>query len=450
MSKGKTVITIGAGGAKDIGMPLGSELHDKICQLDVNLVAALLYQSLKKRAEQFWKKHPEVKSSGLGSYSVDGFIKCYLSFLIGKYQHAYLEKKRETATDQDFLEKIHDEIMKLAPTDLFFREKFLNFGKKNKLIEEFLEEDLVGTEPDVEKALSQCPEYEAFSCTAKIARENCRSSVDVLLSHIIKDKIILPPFAEKDKVVTYIKKLVAFSILCLENNLSLSGVNNWYHVLSEAIVNRDNLDDITIICFNYDRTLDEFLNKHLPHQYREEIKKRIIYPYGSLSEVENACHDCKFGWLNNALKYAVGIDGHDGRIRFDYKGLDLLYNFITDAAEAGKPCLASFAKCIKTIGEDDQYTKERFTLAKQEISSANRLYFIGFGFIEENCANLGLESVMSNKNKIIFYTNYKGLEERIARYIKMPHGVSDREEDKCRIKSYGNIKDVLRSSFDQI
>lgn len=449
MSKGKTVITIGAGGAKDIGMPLGDELYKKICQLDINLIAAILYHSLKERAEIFLVKHPEAAKEGLAGYSVDGFIKCYLSFLIGQYQLTYLEEKRIGINDQDAFNANHKEIMSLAPNDVFFRDNFLHVAEKFQLVKEFLEQDMVGTEPDVKIALSKCPEYEPFICAAKIAKENCRSSVDTLLSHISKDKIILPAFAEKDKVITYIKKLVAFSILCLEDNRKLSSVDNWYHILSEAIVNRDNLDDISIICFNYDRTLDEFFNKHLPPQYREKIKEKIIYPYGSLSEAQDVDENCKFGWLNDALKNALGLEGNDGRIRFDYNSLDLFYNFIADAS-GSKLCLANFAECIRTIGEPNQYTTQRFGIAERGIKNSHRLYFIGFGFIKENCENLNLSSILSNKERIIFYTNYNGSEERIERYFRMPHGISDRDEEKCRIQSYKRIKDALRNTFDPI
>jgi hypothetical protein len=66
----------------------------------------------------------------------------------------------------------------------------------------------------------------------------------------------------------------------------------WYRHIGNLIITSGNdsaeisekIKNITIISFNYDRSLDYYLRTKLKKEYYDAIKEQIFYPYGKLAK----------------------------------------------------------------------------------------------------------------------------------------------------------------------
>jgi hypothetical protein len=175
-----------------------------------------------------------------------------------------------------------------------------------------------------------------------------------------------PDFIEVGKVA------IAIALLYREISSNLRPDNNWYQLLFKRLnspFEEFQNNKLSIITFNYDRSLEQYLfdvfkNNHYgksEEEYKEKLNQlRILHVYGSLGRL-----DCQFDNPENNLplvSYGNKLDPN--RIHFA-------------------------AKSIKIIPQKSSSPSKEFTEAQDLISKAKVLYFLGFGYNQDNMKRLG-------------------------------------------------------------
>ncbi|MDH7795811.1 MULTISPECIES: SIR2 family protein [unclassified Beijerinckia] len=167
---------------------------------------------------------------------------------------------------------------------------------------------------------------------------------------------------------------------------------SWYHSLAVGLMSGISasdgeastlFDNLTIIDFNYDRCVEHFLFHTLQWHFdwSEEIaasvmkKLRICHPYGSLGPLpwRDADQGQPFG-AANAL----------------------------DASQR-----------IRTFMERMEELPSELRSARQSLSEARNIIFLGFGFHEQNIRLIAPDPLLSNLDRRIYYSN-KGLSSTAA------------------------------------
>lgn len=230
--------------------------------------------------------------------------------------------------------------------------------------------------------------------------DNFLSSIEKELIDINPDKSSEPP--KKDELIKAGKELIAYFLLKAEDKEIFSADNFiWYRWLREAIINGDGdstikieekikakIENLEIISFNYDRSLAHYLDNKMPN-FSDKIKAKITYPYGSLSEAENSF---EYGKLKQMQ--APQMQASDDFCIFEF---------------FEKVEFQEMAKEIFVIGEErslegrkDEKKLEQF---KTNIipNQTKRIYFLGFGFIKQNC---DLFCATPDQTTEIYYTNF--------------------------------------------
>ena len=160
------------------------------------------------------------------------------------------------------------------------------------------------------------------------------------------------------------------------------------------------IDNLTLISFNYDRSLEHFLRMKLSPFY-DKLKERIIYPYGNLLKTDrdkNSFSEISYG----SLKERNSLSDYQKKSR------------IFEVAE-------KMHRSLRIIGEIQDTEKEKI---RSIISNAHKLYFLGFSFNQENCDVLGLfNKELDNKfrasHSTIYYTNYKSSKKIEKRFNEL-------------------------------
>jgi DNA segregation ATPase FtsK/SpoIIIE-like protein len=157
---------------------------------------------------------------------------------------------------------------------------------------------------------------------------------------------------------------------------------DWYTLLFERMTktlktpdsySRFRENEVTFITFNYDRSLEHFLHDSFVNSFgsmsssKDPIKEQIpfdfFHVYGVISELP---------WQSNkGMKY-----GKLPELRSE---------------------LSKMAKNIRPIYESSDPNSHDF---KKKIRSAKRIYFLGFGYAEENLDILGIPAVLNPTQKI--------------------------------------------------
>lgn len=145
-----------------------------------------------------------------------------------------------------------------------------------------------------------------------------------------------------------------------------------YHRLDSPFEEFQN-NKLSIITFNYDRLVEEYLFRAFKHWHTEKSESeceekikhlRILHVYGSLGRLEWQKDDS--GSPLPQVRYGTSLDA----------------NTVAFAADS-----------IKIIpGISDQLPKE-FKEARELIANANALYFLGFGYNKTNMTRLGLDTL---------------------------------------------------------
>jgi hypothetical protein len=177
----------------------------------------------------------------------------------------------------------------------------------------------------------------------------------------------------------------------------------WYRHIRNLIINsgknaeeiKKQIQNLTIISFNYDRSLDYYLRTRLSDYYNE-IKERVFYPYGKLADDNWDCDD--YGKYNKDGKFNPYND-----------------NELQEIEELGRG--------LRVIGELDDNDKKIYNLDvkvdnKINLTRSTKIYLLGFAFHESNCNLLGLNQLYKfSDQRNIYYTNFDE-SESINRAVK--------------------------------
>jgi len=387
----------------------------------------------------------------------------------------------------------------------------LNSFCSDKIFYEFIESNLnhlyLNSSQNSNQANSPFYKIILHNCSSryilisKLVRYYQPFSIDELLDSIKKDKIeclaplnldsnklkkILPNAEEKQEkdlknefrkdLINAGKTLIALFLLrsekieLFENDSYDVDSKIWYrHIRNLIISGKDdkeilgNIENLTIISFNYDRSLDYYLRTRLSKFY-PNIKERVIYPYGKLAEDEWDYKKDVYGqynkddaysdkdlkdYLNDIKKFgsALRVIGEldDESDKIDNKNLQEARKLQKDiqnleeykATASGnndlKTLLESDIKTLKELknSEANQEIKKEinFVLEKYEalmaLNCAHKIYFFGFAFHKQNCDLLQLDKLKNSKE--IFYTNYddsEGIKRVVTKIFKENHQIN--------------------------
>lgn len=293
--------------------------------------------------------------------------------------------------------------------------------------------------------------YKPYLDISKIVSHYQPFSIDELLDSIRQDKINISIedagiTKEKEKLIEAGKTLIAMFLLQAEDKEIFGNFEAtcWYRHLRSAIITSGRNDDeiakqlknMTIISFNYDRSLDYFLRTRLGKFY-DKIK--VIYPYGKLAgdwnEESQDYSDISYGYFKKSGE-------EDVKKRKE----------IFEVAEAiGKK---GGKERLKIIGELDDSCELKEI--QKSITEAMHIYFLGFGFHQENCRILGMTSETkltpeikilnekggtSHEGRIAFYTNFetsKKIKQNFRQFTNCdPENFSDK-----------SVYEALKSDFN--
>jgi len=211
----------------------------------------------------------------------------------------------------------------------------------------------------------------------------------------------LEPRGEDDR---YLGKLaIAYALIPFENTDTLFYDNSWYKTFIQKLkITFDGFDKnkISFITFNYDRSLEHFLITALRNQFNKTesevaeklLKIPIVHLYGKLGLLpwETAKPD------EYSREYNSKILPH--LLRRSSKSLKIIY----DKLELDNP---------------------EFKQARQILSAARRIYFLGFGYHKDNLDRLKIKSYLT-------YTNSVSSTERCSKIVegtsfKLPSELKD-------------------------
>jgi hypothetical protein len=229
----------------------------------------------------------------------------------------------------------------------------------------------------------------------------------------------------------------------------------WYRHIRNLIINsgkdsteiKKQIQNLTIISFNYDRSLDYYLHTRLSDYYGE-IKERVFYPYGKLA-VDNWDRkdygkfnkDGKFNPYNDdelreieelgqGLRVIGELDEDLSKKYFNLENKNLtkvnefkkeIGNFeeycrgIVGNNEPSKILNLDIDKLeeLKKSEKDDKIKDEiNFILEKYKtllaLHESHKIYFLGFAFHQQNCELLQLKNLLTLKvdQRDVYYTNF--------------------------------------------
>lgn len=279
----------------------------------------------------------------------------------------------------------------------------------------------------------------------------------------------------KNELIDAGKTLIALFLLRSEKRELFDNPNSkndskiWYRHIRNLIINsgknsaeiKKQIQNLTIISFNYDRSLDYYLRTRLSDYYGE-IKERVFYPYGKLAVDNWDCNnygkynkDGKFnpyndvelreivelgqglrviGELDEEVVIQEEFDDETKRKLKDFQDLKnrKLKNPNNNSGSDLQDYLEKIFRenYIDKLNEIYIYlgnkNEEFFDERKQQISKhqkdcnfflkryqanysllqCKKIYFLGFAFHEPNCDLLTLKETQSCSDKNIYYTNF--------------------------------------------
>jgi hypothetical protein len=182
------------------------------------------------------------------------------------------------------------------------------------------------------------------------------------------------------------KAAIAMTLLDYElrTHLRDRAKGDWYQLLFQRLncpFEKFQENDISIITFNYDRSLEHFLFETLTNTYKEKSELacaeklsqlKILHVYGSLG---------RLGWQSDDPENPVP--------KVNY------------GAAINKDTVISAASCIRIISEKNEDLPIEFQQARDWIKEAKAVYFLGFGYHELNMQRLGVETLEPRPPKVM-------------------------------------------------
>lgn len=392
----QTVIVIGAGANADfrlqnarndqsISMPTGEQLVRKIADEDelIKSVSFLFFEKFIRT--KFDKSFHDSKLEECTNLMCDFFNSIERSFLSQQeisQEYFYKEWERNYAGNQPMLGIRHFALALMDQIPIPERKKGAKAIKE--AIAGFIKND-----------------FSHYFELSEIVRSTQPFSIDELLNSIENEKVFTTKRdsgTSKKELVEAGKVLIANYLLQAEDEKTFQDFESicWYRHLRNMIMNcggnykevSSKIDQLTIISFNYDRSLEHFLRIKLSPFY-DKLKERIIYPYGNLLKTDEE--------KNSFLEIPYGFLKEESSLSY-YQRKSKIF----EVAE-------KIHRSLRIIGEIEGAEKKEI---RSIISNAHKLYFLGFSFNQENCDVLGLfNKELNNKfqasDNTIYYTNYK-------------------------------------------
>jgi hypothetical protein len=223
------------------------------------------------------------------------------------------------------------------------------------------------------------------------------------------------------------KEAIAAALVSFEKTASLFDVdmdNNWYqYLLGQLNTSFDEFgqNELAIITFNYDRSLEHYLFTALKHSYKKSDEECA----DKLSKIP-----------------IVHVHGKLGRLPWEESRHSLVpYDASTRPDKLGL-MVGRGGENIKIIHESVEEDPE-FNEAFELLMVAERVYFLGFGFHETNLKRLRIESLCQPDapDRTICGTS-DGLSQRqiqlVRGYKKMPNHLIDLFPQKIYEFLYNN------------
>lgn len=177
--------------------------------------------------------------------------------------------------------------------------------------------------------------------------------------------------------------------------------NDWYtYLFIKLLDGLDTIDDIinyfgknlSIITFNYDRSLENFLFQNLYEILKSQLKKE---------EIVRIIEKIPFIHVYGKSGYLEWESKKDENSMVPFNNSE---NYVYELA-------MKVSKMIEIIYEQRK-EKEEIRIAKELITNSNRLLFLGFGYDTLNLKILGFPEILNNQK--VFGTAYNNTEnERI-------------------------------------
>lgn len=244
--------------------------------------------------------------------------------------------------------------------------------------------------------------------------------MDVLKSELyLSQKPSIDSFLEhRPEFLKSGKTAIAISLLSKENPDIFNGFDirnqGIYHFLYNSLATsweEFNKNKLTIVTFNYDRSLEFFLFSALKHSYKR-----------SDAEIAELIHSIPIVHVHGSLgplpwQAAGGIDFYP------------LFGGTHNNDHIGKRIKTAVDKIV--IVSEAQPNNQEFELAINYIKEAERIYFLGFGYYRANLERLGLSGLnffdpsLERWFRNYSYTGYTD-GNNVAHNLKMPQGPSSK------------------------
>ncbi len=202
----------------------------------------------------------------------------------------------------------------------------------------------------------------------KVLKDANPLSIDSWLEHN-------PYYIEVGKVA------IAIALLYREMHSNLRPKNNWYQLLFKRLnspFEEFQNNKLSIITFNYDRSLEQYLfkafkNTHIgkrEEEYKEKLNQfRILHVYGSLGRLD---------WQ---------FDNPENNLPLVSYGHTLDRDTVYSAAESIKIIPPKNQREVFDVVQKS--ISDEFNKAQKLIAGAEALYFLGFGYNQDNMKRLG-------------------------------------------------------------
>jgi len=179
---------------------------------------------------------------------------------------------------------------------------------------------------------------------------------------------------------------------------------------------------MSIVTFNYDRSLEYYLLACLHAKYKKDIPMcakvlkniPILHVYGKLGELPE---------LSSDPKAIIPYDNLDNYFLTKY--------------------LQTAENSIKIIHDPNTNTSPEFQKAQELIKKAKRIYFLGFGYLEENMKRLFTDYSASS---VIEFGLLKEVKDRCCGTTL---GISPHQEYRLRIKGLDRLQMSGRPTYFQ-
>jgi len=217
-----------------------------------------------------------------------------------------------------------------------------------------------------------------------------------------------------------IKRIIARIIFECEKNAKENYNKDWLHYLCSIVDRSDNKTNqkaknyflfSKFITFNYDRLLEYSIYKYF------DCDKGI--ENGKIAEMLNKMH-------------IIHANGYLGALNFACFGSEVIRD--------------TNIKSMKTAWDKDADTVKIGKSIKEHIEFSDRIFFLGFGYLEENMKKLGLvgkSNILAGKK--IYGTAYKKTDNEIKHII---HTLQSCGAKNIEINKERNAKDLILDFFD--